>query len=74
MKNFNIWSTGYRITGNDGTAHFHGTQIANSFQEACDKFFSNKNNDKRGDYDSQRLTFWGCSLHDNEKDARIPFG
>ena len=69
MKNFDIWATGYRITGNDGTAHFYGSIIANSFQEACDKFFINNI-----DYNAKSLTLWGCSLHDNEKDARIPFG
>ena len=74
MKIYKIWSEGWSATGGSSGALLHGTQIANSFREACNIFFSKKENDERGDYDSKYLTYWGCSLFDNEKDARRSFG
>ena len=68
-KSFDIWSEGFVITGGSSGAHYHGTTSANSFKEACDKYF-------KGDslYDSERMTYWGCRLFDNSCDARKSFG
>ena len=70
--NFDIWSEGYSCTGEAAGAHRHGEQQANTFQEACDKFFiAEKHN---GYYDRKHLTYWGCQLFDNEAQARRGFG
>lgn len=74
---YNIWSEGYLCTGMEGRpapANLHGTQEANNFQEACDLFFSKKENDSENSYNKENLTFWGCSLYDNENEARRSFG
>lgn len=69
MQTFEVWRSGYRITGNADTAKCLGTVLADDFQHACDLVLD-------GDryYDSERLTWWGCKLHDNEADARKSFG
>lgn len=77
MKTYNIWSEGYLCTGMEGRpadATYHGSHPGKTFKDACIKFFSIKENDDRGDFDAERLTFWGCHLYDNEVDARQTFG
>lgn len=68
-----IWSEGYRVTGNSAGAQFHGTVdkcVAKTFKEACNIIFRGQ----EGNYDPMRLTLWGCELFDNEKDAKKGFG
>lgn len=70
MENtYEIWSEGYRITGNSSGATYHGTEKASSFAEACDKFFIEDEY-----YRSSTLTYWACRLFDNEEDARKNYG
>jgi hypothetical protein len=38
MKNYEIWSEGFRATGEQGRALLHGIIPANSFLDACNKF------------------------------------
>ena len=75
MKEFEIWSEGYAATGEHSEARFHGKMKAESFIQACIKFFGNKLDiNKDG---SMRYTYpsiWGCRLYDNETDARKSFG
>lgn len=75
---YNIWSEGYRVTGNEGKAHYIDSSYGASFQEACDKFFSKFSkkelNERFGGYSSESLSVWGCKLFDNETDARKSFG
>jgi hypothetical protein len=69
---YEVWSEGYLCTGMDGVpsrARIHGCVKAKSFREACDKVFHDEQY-----YDSKRLTWWGCRLFDNAKDARKRFG
>jgi hypothetical protein len=66
---YQIWSEGYQATGESSGAYKHGELEANNFKEACDNFF---NDDKY--YNSDKLTYWGCRLFDNEVDARKSFG
>lgn len=68
-REFEIWSEGYAMTGDHGGAHLMGKAIGRTFQEACDNYFK-----KDRDYKSKRLTYWGCRLYNNEKDARKSFG
>lgn len=72
-KRFEIWSEGYQCTGEHAGAMLHGTMTAMTFAEACialaqvDKAF-------RDNFNADNLSFWGCRLFDNEKDARKSFG
>lgn len=82
FKNWQIWRTGYAATGEHDTARQMNVDndgneypaIGRTFQEACDNFFKvnlygrSLNSDCY--YNSEKLTYWGCKLHDNEKDAR----
>ena len=70
---YEIWSEGYRCTGNSSGAIFLGTFEAESFKTACDLLAENDKEFGRL-YDSERMTFWGCRLFDNEADARELFG
>lgn len=66
---FQVWSEGYRASGDRGTATFHGQVEAENFKAACDQIIGNSYL-----YDSERLTYWGCRLFDNELEARKSFG
>jgi hypothetical protein len=68
-KLYEVWEEGYIITGNSAPAHKRGEVEATSFQEACDILLKDNT-----DYNSERLTVWGCKLYDNEADARKSFG
>ena len=37
MKKFEVWSEGYRATGESAGAQFHGEAMAENFIEACEK-------------------------------------
>jgi len=73
MKNYEIWSEGFRATGEQGKALLHSIISANSFVDACNKF-ANQNKEFKKYYNSTKLSYWGCRLFDNEKDARNNFG
>ncbi len=62
---WSVWSEGYVATGNEAPAQFHGNADAPTFAEACRQLLHD-----RSDFDSTRLTLWGCQLFDNETDAR----
>ncbi len=64
-KKYEIWSSGYVVTGNSSDPQLMGISEGNTFKEACDVFFKN---DKY--YDANTLRHWGCGLFDNEKDAQ----
>lgn len=83
MKEYEIWSEGYRASGDSGTAHLHAKIYASSFEDAILKhaiqneaFYkylslgSNKNSKLDGTY----YTYWGCRIFDNESEARKSFG
>jgi hypothetical protein len=73
---YDIWSEGFRASGDHGTAQCLGTEVARSFSEACWKFFVLKasENDPSRCYDFERNTYWDCRLFDNEEAARATFG
>jgi len=81
MKTFEIWMTGYMATGEHGLAHMvtrkgedYSTFNADTFKEACKIAIMQYSNEWERYYDEENNTFWACSLHDNEKDARKAFG
>jgi hypothetical protein len=72
MTKFQIWSEGYQASGDYSDANYFATVEAETFQEACDKYFVTEEHKKF--YDPKTLTYWGCKLFDNETDARRSFG
>jgi len=76
MKKFEIWCEGYAVTGNRAEASLLGTEIANTWDEAVQKYMD-KNPDKIDVREANGVkiyTDWGCRLFDNEDDARKSFG
>ena len=69
-KQWEVWSEGYRATGEHQTAIFWGIFEADSFQGACDIAFA----DRDAYYNSYGGIIWGCRLFDNESDARATYG
>ena len=72
-QQFEIWSEGYRATGDYGTATYHGTVTARTFRDAVKKYAESNPRFKK-DLSLRGLTLWGCKLFDNESDARKSFG
>lgn len=72
MNEYEVWSEGYRVSGNECDATFHGVFKGATFSDACAEFA--KTISRPGDFDPERLTYWGCELFDNEEDARRSFG
>lgn len=81
MKDYEIWTEGFRATAERGGAHYHGTVTANSLDKAVeklakknssfDKYVSYSPNPKRK---GSSYTYWGCRIFDNEEQARKSFG
>lgn len=70
---YEIWCEGYaNHESENGPAHLCGKIEANSFKEACDKYFSRPGD--KGLYDGHSLSYWACRLFDNEVDARKSHG
>jgi N6-adenosine-specific RNA methylase IME4 len=69
LQQYEVWSEGFRATGEHGRAQQHGKVRALSFKDACHGVFSGD-----GDFDEDKMTYWGCKLFDNERDARRAFG
>ena len=68
-KTFEIWTEGYRATGEQATARKLGTAEGDDFRAACGAHFGADVN-----YDADQQTYWGCRLFDNEEAARQRFG
>lgn len=75
---YQIWSSGYVVTGMSSGATLMGIVEANSFDEACSIL-----RDRTQDAYSRscfvrhadgRWSHWGCWLHDNEVEARKAYG
>lgn len=73
MKNYDIWSEGYRISGGSGRAHFHGSSKGEDFKDACINF-AKIDKEFNQYFNQERMTFWGCRLFDNHSDAAQSFG
>tara|TARA_R110000744_G_scaffold242781_1_gene359840 strand:+ start:2526 stop:3005 length:480 start_codon:yes stop_codon:yes gene_type:complete len=70
---FEVWSEGYRATGERGTAQFLGTYEAETFKEACKIALKDKGWDLDS-YDEINNTYWACRFFDSEDKARKSFG
>lgn len=76
LKEYNIWTEGYLVTGMEGIpakAKLWGKYKGQSFEEACNTCFT-KDNNLADFFNGTNLTFFGCKIYDNEKDARKLFG
>jgi hypothetical protein len=61
---YNIWSEGYAVQGNSAGPHCHARGVdADSFKEACVKFFSTDPITHASYFDAERMTYWGCKLY-----------
>lgn len=90
LKEYEIWMTGYRATGESSTASLLGKIKARNFAQACHIYYCqnflksqeeyNNPNYKqyidtaRWDYDGNSLSIWACSLYWSEEIARKTFG
>jgi hypothetical protein len=70
---YDIWTEGFRATGQYGTAMLHKSVKAGSLKEACLKY-AQEDTDFEDYFDPERMTYWGCKIFDNESDARKSFG
>lgn len=66
---YEVWSEGYACTGERGLAIFHGEWEGLSFCQACNACFKDSSY-----HDQEKNNLWGCTLFDNEADARASFG
>ena len=73
IKQYQIWTEGYVVTGGSSTATYHGLSKGETFKQAVENFIEENDWDKKL-YNSERLTYWGCKFYDNEADARKTFG
>jgi len=72
MKEWEIWSEGFRIQGTDGVASLLGKETAETWDEAVQEYM--RKNPGRITVSAGQYTDWGCRLFDNEADARKAFG
>lgn len=73
LMKYEVWCEGYRIMSGYSDANFLGACDAENFSEACHKVLRRRGMDDFN-FNPERLTYWGCKLFDNEKDARETFG
>jgi len=72
-KRFSIFSEGdvYFHIG-DGTAQYEGTEVAETFQEACAKHYAKSREPHF--YEAKTNTYWGCRLFETLDEAQRSFG
>ena len=73
MNIYEIWATGFADNGCSGRAFCFGTEKGKDFKDAC-RNFTKVNAEFKKYFDEKRMTWWGCSLFDNEAEARKSFG
>ncbi len=67
---YDIWMEGFHIQGGGPTpASFVGQSEGASFEEAVKKWYSDPKHFP-SEFNPDTLSYWGCRLFDNEKDAR----
>ena len=70
---YEIWTEGFRATGESGKATLMGTSKGKTFKEACINF-SKTDPDFRKFFDKKGLTYWGCRLYPTHSEAAKTFG
>ena len=74
MKQYEIWTEGYVVTGQSAGASLMGTAKGKDFEDACLNYFDPHDKEHMRYFDPKRFTYWGCKLFDNQADARKSFG
>ena len=72
-KEFAIWSEGYACNEDKSRAMHHGNCFGKSFEEACENY-AQAHGEFAENFNRKEMTYWGCSLFDNEFDARVEYG
>lgn len=86
-REFEIWMSGFAITGNQQGAQFIGKAKGETFKEACQNYeypedilgwnkevIVHKGDKLKLDAHYDWPSIWACKLYDNEVDARKSFG
>lgn len=73
VREFRIWSEGYRATGEAAGASMLGTARGRNFREACARFIADNPN-YAGLYDAKSNTVWSCRLFPTQRQAIKSFG
>jgi len=90
LKEYEVWSEGFSITGQEGNALLLGKAFARNFQQACDivmckshlQFIEEVNKPdcteycppRTWDYNPRQLTDWVCALYWSKELAEKTFG
>jgi hypothetical protein len=76
MQPYEIWAEGYRCAGSESGAVRLATITAASFAEAVWAWVAQDPSRTMGcrEDESGKVRYWGCTLFDNEHDARATFG
>lgn len=90
LKEYEVWSEGYRATGESANASLYGKTLARNFAQACDIImckqhlewiekvnhpsYKEYNPPSKWCYDPQRLTDWACALYWSKELAKKSFG
>jgi hypothetical protein len=73
LPKWDIWSEGFVVTGEAGTAMKMATRVrAATFEEAVR--FAAERSHEPWLWDLDRMTYWGCRLYSTEHEARRSFG
>ena len=70
MKVYEIWSEGYTDNGGRTGAIYFGSTEGINFKDACKKLCE-RNSGFSQYFDEEHMTWWGCTLYTNSKDATI---
>lgn len=73
MKTWEIWSEGYRATGESSKAFKLGEGIGETFHEACIDL-ANRSKYFNTFFNEEQLTHWACRLYATEWQAREVYG
>lgn len=76
LQSFQIWSEGHVFEGRQQKAQYHGRVSAESFRDACERFWSDE---VRYDgavslFNRTALTYAGRALYRTEEEARARYG
>ncbi len=76
MALFEVWTEGFRCTGEFGTAQFYGKFEGETFRDAVYNYIKTLNAESQTSFKDNEygLRYWGCRFFDNEKDARENYG
>ena len=74
-KEYEVWTEGYRASGDSSQAIFHGKFKGKTFREAVVSWVNTLTDEYSiACVDLDNMNFWGCRFFDNGEDARKSFG